>query len=179
MRKKIIFWPKTTSILNNEEGAVIIAALLILVLLTIIGIASNNISNTEVKIATHELIHQQNFYAAEGATGEALDRIDSTGFNPKGDHDWIYKADDQNEFEVFRQTMPYDSTFWDKTMVDPDAIPDESNLQDTRFVVVQRADPELDMDQPVRYHFAIYGRCAPLNRGSTTVEIGFIKPFIF
>ena len=54
MLKKIMFWPKTTSILKNEEGAVIIAALLVLVLLTIIGIASTNISNTEVKIAAHE-----------------------------------------------------------------------------------------------------------------------------
>ena len=59
---------KTTSILNNEDGVVMIAALMVLVLLTIIGIASTNISNTEIRISTHELIHQQNFYRAEGAT---------------------------------------------------------------------------------------------------------------
>jgi len=76
MLKKKIFWPKTTSIFKNEEGVVMIAALLILVLLTIIGIASTNISNTEVKIAVHELIHQQNFYRAEGATLQALDLME-------------------------------------------------------------------------------------------------------
>jgi Tfp pilus assembly protein PilX len=82
MLKKIRIWPKATSILNNEEGAVIIAALMVLVLLTIIGIASTNVSNTEVKIATHELIHQQNLYQAEGATLIALEEMEKL-FNPK------------------------------------------------------------------------------------------------
>ncbi len=99
MLKKIKIWPKATSILNNEGGAVIIAALMVLVLLTIIGIASTNVSNTEVKIATHELIHQQNFYQAEGATLIALEEMEKL-LNPKGDDpSWMWQKTD------------YDSTY--------------------------------------------------------------------
>jgi len=51
----------------NEKGFVIIPTLLILCLLTIIGIASTNISNTELKISTNNLIHHMEFYGADSA----------------------------------------------------------------------------------------------------------------
>ena len=50
---------------KNEEGYIIIAALLILALLTIISVSAINMSTTESKIATNELLYEKAFYAAE------------------------------------------------------------------------------------------------------------------
>ena len=79
MNNHMRFLPQATSILKEEKGVVIITALMILVLLTIIGIASTTVSNTETKIATSEAVYQQNFYQAEGATMEAVERMEKPG----------------------------------------------------------------------------------------------------
>jgi len=50
---------------KNEGGYIIIAALLILALLTIISVSAINMSTTELKIATNELLYEKAFYAAE------------------------------------------------------------------------------------------------------------------
>jgi hypothetical protein len=175
MLKKIIFWPKTTSILNNEDGAVIIAALMVLVLLTIIGIASTNISNTEVKIAGHELIYQQNFYRAEGATLEAVETMEGLADPKTTDPAWLWSS-----LDTFTDDTASDSTLWDGTLVDADATPEPATLADTRFVVISGGIMEgetLDIGSTKIHRYAIYGRCAPPKRGSTTVEIGYLKAF--
>jgi hypothetical protein len=51
--------------MTNEKGSAIIAALMILVLLSIMGIASINLSTTELNISTNYQIAEMNFYAAE------------------------------------------------------------------------------------------------------------------
>ena len=53
MRETLKALQKSVLFMNNEDGSVIIAALLVLVLLTIVGIASTNVSNTEIQIASH------------------------------------------------------------------------------------------------------------------------------
>ena len=50
---------------KNEDGYIIIAAVLILALLTIICVSALNMSTTEMKIATNELLYERTFYAAE------------------------------------------------------------------------------------------------------------------
>jgi len=179
MLKKIIFWPKTTSIFKNEDGAVIIVALLILVLLTIIGIASTNISNTEVKISAHELIHQQNFYRAEGAALQALDIMEKED-NPETVTPplaWMTQTLANSENLVTSGDL-YDSTFWESGS--GDATPEAATFSDTRFVVVSGGIVEgesLDMGSTKIHHYSIYGRCAPPNRGAVTIEVGYLKPF--
>jgi hypothetical protein len=181
MLKKIGIWPKTSSILNNEEGVVIIAALMVLVLLTIIGVASTNVSNTEVKIATHELIYQTNFYRAEGATLEALAAMDSIE-NPETDPP-SYLWRDKDTFD--EQTTPYDSTFWDGSMTGAEVDPVPSSFSDlpyTHYVVVNKGlkwsmnNTDAETDGGI-YEYVIYGHCAPPDRGATTVEIGYLKAF--
>jgi hypothetical protein len=179
MLKKKIFWPKTTSIIKNEEGAVMIAALLILVLLTIIGIASTNISNTEVMIATHELIHQQNFYRAEGATLQALDLMEGEE-NPETVDPplaWLTQTLANSE-NLLTSGDLYNPTFWESGSAD--ATPGASSLSDTRFVVVSGGIVEgesLDMGSTKIHRYGLYGRCAPPNRGAVTVEVGYLKAF--
>jgi hypothetical protein len=179
MLKKILFIPKPTSILKNEEGAVIIAALLILVLLTIIGIASTNISNTEVRIAAHEAIHQQNFYRAEGATLQAIDEMEGMS-NPETEDPplaWMTQTL-ANSQSLLDSGNLYNSTFWDSGS--GDATPAGSTFSDTRYVVVSGGIAEgesLDMGSTKIHGYTIYGRSAPANRGSVTVEVGYLKAF--
>jgi hypothetical protein len=62
--------------INNENGFfTIIASLLILVLLTILGTMALRTSNTELQIATNEIIYQTNFYAAESGIASAPEWI--------------------------------------------------------------------------------------------------------
>lgn len=49
----------------KEDGYIIVSAVLILALLTIICVSALNMSTTEIKIATNELLYEKAFYAAE------------------------------------------------------------------------------------------------------------------
>jgi Tfp pilus assembly protein PilX len=168
------FLPQATSILKEEKGVVIITALMILVLLTIVGIASTTISNTETKIATNEAIYLQSLYNAEGAAQEVFARMKSTGFHPEDtSNNWIWK--DLNTYEA---DMAYDHTFWDGTMTEAKATPDSSILSDAELIVIiDKIDIEAEVGVPVRYYFTILGRCEPPRGGSATVEIGYIEKF--
>jgi hypothetical protein len=179
MRKTIMFWPKTTSILKNEEGAVIIAAMLVLVLLTIIGIASTNISNTEVRISAHELFHQQNFYRAEGATLQAIDRMEDSE-NPETEDpplDWMTQTT-ANSDNLLESGDLFNSTFWKNGS--GDATPEASAFPDTRFVAVAEGIVEgesLDMGSTKIHSYKIVGHSARPNKGSVTIEVGYLKAF--
>jgi len=50
---------------RSQDGYIIIAAVMVLALLTIIAVSALNMSTTEVKIATNELLYEKTFYAAE------------------------------------------------------------------------------------------------------------------
>jgi hypothetical protein len=174
MLKKIQFLPKTTSILNNEDGVVIIAALMVLVLLTIVGIASTNTSNTEIKIAAHELIYQMNFYQAEGATLEAMEAMEGETDPETNPPNYLWE--DTDTFD--KETMPYDPYFWNGSK------PEASALPDTHYVVVSEGPIETGAKNSLSalqdggaFGYTIYGHCEPANRGATTVEIGYIKKF--
>ena len=88
---------------------------------------------------------------------------------------WLWAA-----LDTFTTDTPYDSTFWDGTLVDADAVPQASTLSDTRYSVISGGIVEgesLDMGSTKIHRYAIYGRCAPPKRGSVTVEIGYLKAF--
>ena len=53
---------------SNEEGFALITALMIMLLLTILGIAANRNTVTELQIAGNDRLHKQTFYDADGGT---------------------------------------------------------------------------------------------------------------
>lgn len=175
MNNYLRFLPQTqaAAILKEEKGVVIIAAMMILVLLTIIGIASTNISNTETRISTNAALYQQNFYRAEGATMEAVEEMESLADPKAADPDWLWAA-----LDTFTEDDLYDTTFWGGSM--PEAAPEASALSDTRFAVISEgiaSGSSLDMGSTKVHEYTIYGRCAPPKRGATIVEIGYLKAF--
>jgi hypothetical protein len=182
MNDHLRFLPQATSILKDEKGVVLISALMILVLLTIIGIASTNVSNTETKIATSEAIYQQNLYRAEGATLETVEIMEDPDFNPKIAHDWIYKSATE-----FTEDNLYKPDFWDGKVdlggttgpVGSVALPDTHTSIFVIYegIAYEETGETLELNIPKIHSYAIYGHCQPPNRGATTIEIGYLKPY--
>jgi Tfp pilus assembly protein PilX len=169
MALRMRFLPSPPRVLQNQHGAVLYGVLMVLLLLTIIGIASTKVSNTEVQIATNELIHQQNFYRAEGATmegAELLEAVANPDANPPAWLDNILL----NVTDSKLRTWQFGGS----------PTPRASALTDTELIA--RAEgiakgSSLDVEASKVHGYAIYGRCAPSRRGATTVQIGYLKAF--
>lgn len=110
--------------LQNEDGIVIVLALLIMVLLTIFGIASTNISNTEVKISGYEVSYLGNLYRAEGATMEAVEALENMADPLTEAGGWLETELDAITAEELR-TWQFGGT----------PAPQASVLDDTDFIV--------------------------------------------
>ena len=150
------------------------AAVMILVLLTIIGIASVNVSNTEVRIAGQQSVYLRNFYSAEGATLELVELLANTSDPKTAGLSWL-------ELNIGAVTPAniLDSAFWDSgngsVTPQPSVI-----LADTRFVAVSEGvvtGTSLAMSSTKKHAYTIYGRAAPPNRGETIIQIGFLMAF--
>jgi hypothetical protein len=162
------------SIVGNENGAVLIAALMILVLLTIIGIASTMVSNTEIQISTNELVYQQNFYRAEGATIEAAELLDGLADPKSSPPAWL-----EPDIDQISNTDIHNDAFWISGL--SDTIPQASStLDNTNFVVLSEgivSGTSLGMGSSKVHAYSVFGRSAPPNRGATIIEIGYLKAF--
>jgi hypothetical protein len=79
--------------IKNQNGAVVIVAvMMVLSILTIIGVASNMVSNTELKISVAESVHIANLFAAESGEPVAAERLLDPSFLPESDYgnpDWV------------------------------------------------------------------------------------------
>ncbi len=61
---------------RNQEGFVLVVTLLIMVLLTIIGVAMNRSTTTELQIAGNDKVHKQTFTEADGGTEFAAEVLE-------------------------------------------------------------------------------------------------------
>lgn len=61
---------------TNEDGFVLVTALLIMLVLTVIGIAMNRNTVTELQIAGNDRTHKQSFYEADGGTEFAAEVLE-------------------------------------------------------------------------------------------------------
>ncbi|MGD8961625.1 MAG: hypothetical protein PVF29_15205 [Desulfobacterales bacterium] len=174
MRTQLNFIKNSTSILKNEDGAVLVAAILILVLLTIVGIVSTTISNTEINTAFNEIIYQQNLYRAEGATIEAVDLLDGIADPKSSPPSWL-----EPDLDQITDADINDHTFWQSGL--SGTMPQASStLDDTSFVVVSEglvSGTSLGMGSAKVHSYSVFGRSAPPNRGATIIEIGYLKAF--
>lgn len=155
--------------LKSEDGIVIVLALLILVLLTIVGIASVNISNTEVKISGYEVSYLGNLYRAEGATMEAVEELENMADPLSEAGPWLETELDSITDEALR-TWQFGAT----------PAPEASVLDLASFIVASRgiaAGSSLDMGSSTVHSFTIYGHSAPARQGAATVQIGYLKAF--
>ena len=62
-------------ILKNEQGSAIVIAMLTLMVVTIIGVSSSNKTASELQVVRNDGIYKHNFYLAEGAAQEGIQRL--------------------------------------------------------------------------------------------------------
>ena len=175
MHKQTQLFQKATNVLKNEDGIVVVAALLILVLLTIMGISANRISNTEVQISVNELIYQQHLYRAEGATMEAVELLETISDPKAAGLPWL-----ETVLDLVHPDDIQDRHFWESpnpavamTLVEP-------GLADVKYIAVSEgiaSGSSLDIGSSKVHQYAIYGRSAQPNRGTTVVQVGYLKAF--
>jgi len=174
MSKQKKHWQKSVSMLKNEEGAVIVAAIMILVFLTIIGIASIRVSNTEVQISGNELRYQQHLYRAEGATMEAVEALALSSDPKDGSLVWLETAIDsvtENEIKAWQfGSSPNPAS----SVLDTPGLADVSYMAVSEGVV---SGSSLDMGSSKVHGYTIYGRSSLPDKGTTVVEIGYLKAF--
>jgi len=156
--------------LKNEQGYfLIISTLMLLALLTIISIAASKTARTEVQIAGNDATYQRNFYLAEGAAMEAVDRLQNDS-NPRG-----------LGFVVPGIKTIDDSTYmdyWDQDPGGQKGIAAHDAEGDTRFVVGYQGTPtgySLGIGKPRIHEFVVYGRTE--KQGVTTIKVGYRKAF--
>lgn len=65
-------------LLKNEDGAILVIALVLLALLSLLGIAATNTATLEIQIAANDRTYKQNFYMAEAALREAMQRLENS-----------------------------------------------------------------------------------------------------
>jgi len=163
------FWPSTSRVCQNQQGAVLYGVLLVLLLLTIIGVASTKVSNTEVQISTNEIIYQQNFYRAEGACMEAAELLEAVADPSTALPTWLANVPN-NVTDTMIRTWQFGGS----------PAPRTSVLIDTSLVALSEGivrGSSLDIESSKVHGYAIYGRSAPLRKGATTIGIGYMKAF--
>ena len=170
MALRVRFWPSTPRVCQNQHGAVLGGVLMVLLLLTIIGIASIKVSNTEVQVSTNEIIYQQNFYRAEGATMEGAELLEAIPDPSLSTATWLNKVVNEVTDTKIR-TWEFGGSL----------VPQVSaTLADTTLIALSEGivkGSSLDVEASKVHGYAIYGRSAPAPRGATTVQIGYLKAF--
>jgi len=139
--------------------------LMVLTLLTIVGLASIRIAETEIEIAGTELLYQRNFYLAEGAAMEAARWMDINTFTPSTGPTWM----EMTPGAINAGTI---DAFWaanaQTCAIDADAS----------FIAAYEgisSGSSLDVDKTTLHEFSIYGRSQ--KRGLTEIRIGYRKAF--
>jgi hypothetical protein len=156
--------------LNNERGYfLIIATMMLLALLTIISVAASHTARTEIQIAGNDTVYQRNFYMAEGATMEAVDRLQNES-NPRG-----------LGFVVPGLKAIDDLTYiahWDQDPGGQNGIATGDATGYTRFIAGYQGTPagySLGLGKPRVHEFVVYGRTE--KQGVTAIKVGYRKVF--
>jgi Tfp pilus assembly protein PilX len=154
--------------LRNEDGYfLILATLMILTLLTILGIAASRTANTEIAVASNEIVYQRNFYLAEGAAIEAIDRLVNAIDLKDNPPPWY----DTNIGALNDSTV---ESYWGIAGVAGSLDP----TGNTRYVAGMdyiALGSSMDMDKPKAYAIAVYGLCK--TGGNAFIKVGYRKTF--
>jgi Tfp pilus assembly protein PilX len=162
--------------IKKDDGAImIIITLMLLALLTIISIAASKTANTEIRIAGNEYLYQNNFYCAEGAAIETVDRMEALKNVDIDEIDWLMNESDK----VGRDTYLFG--YWTNAdREDGDANPTSASVcaEHTQFMAVHHgvlAGSSLDMSKPTKHIYSIYGQSR--YRGMVLIKVGYAKAF--
>ncbi len=152
-----------------------VIALLIMAILTILGISAINQSNIDLMIARNEREYKQNFFRAEGAMNEAIQRIDNADADdllPESTTlDWL------NDDSVWPGTAIRNPTNWNAGNSEP-AVVDLNNARYAVRTAGLAGGASLDITAPSQlYEFEIHGQYFLANAGWSQIVVGYRKRF--
>ena len=160
--------------LANEEGSIMVITLLVMAILTVLGISAINQSNIDMLISGNERQYKQNFFRAEGAANEAVQRVDNAaGDDLMPENDAFNWLQDENDWPTGSIENPVNWNDANSTvsLMDPN----------TRFAVVMTGvagGASLDITAPSQlFEFEIHGRYLRNNVGWSQVALGYRKRF--
>lgn len=118
---------------RNEEGFVMIASLLILLVLTLLGIAVNQNSETEWRIAMNDRMQKDSFYRADAASELAAEVLEQSiaclGF-PNSETGKVLGGDNNDSINPYNVYIePHSEGFWRYYAPDGVSIPSDTNRQ--------------------------------------------------
>jgi hypothetical protein len=167
--------------LENEEGAAILISLMVLMIVTIIGVSSSSKTTTELQIVRNDGVYKQNFYQAEGAAHEVIQRIweqaqeDTYPLENRSLLPWLNNIADVDADNDDRIDMIASSFVWDYDGADNDDNADVSSLPDTIMSAVDEGicdDCSLEMTGTNVHDFALFG-VSQFNGGRAVIQIGW------
>jgi hypothetical protein len=165
---------KLSAFVNNENGSALVISVLILMLLTFLGIAATNTTSIETYIAGNEKIYKQNFYMAEGAMQEAIQRIENETIADQlrgttSSYIWLNTCSELKD------------TNWDNdgqsgtVSSGASALGSRFEVFDGGIVRGSKAS-SIKITSSSVHEYAVYGRSTS-NNGQVVVEAGFKKRF--
>ncbi len=164
----------TTLILSNQKGSTLLLVVMILLLVTLIGTLATNNSNIEIKIAGNYKAIKQDFYRADAATMEAVQRVqNSTKLNLRN-----RVASWMNDDAV--NMTDFDNWDFDDIGGDDNAVVSGVDPNTVYSVVDNGATGNTDIsidNEPVMRDLTIYGVHNNPRGGQTFIEMGYKKKF--
>ncbi len=175
-------------LLKNQDGSIILIAMMVMMVITLIGLASLNSTDTDLKISQNDRCYKQNLYRAEAAALEAgviMNRDTDPKNNLKSDSPIFEFLSDGDSFNprVNLDQWVYDtgSTNARYTVVHPDpATLEKPYSKVPGFTAVFRGianGESLDMSKPTQlWEYSIYGRSEQCN-GIVVIEMGYRRRY--
>jgi Tfp pilus assembly protein PilX len=164
---------------SNERGNVLIYTLLLLVLLTIIGLSAAQTASVDIQVSGNYMIHKKNFYKAEGAAMDAIQRMEGVDLDSVAPG-WISIPTTETETNSFLSETSADSKWLTGSVFTGGAQAEESYIDTdhTKFVVLSEGvihtGESLDMTKSKIYQYKVFGRCEEY-RGKSIIEVGYRK----
>jgi hypothetical protein len=164
-----------TCIKNDQGATMIILTLMLLALLTIISIAASKTANVEIRIAGNEYLYQNNFYCAEGAAIETVDRMEALESVYDDEIDWLMNESDKvaSDTDLFGYWTDEDREDGDANPASASVCADFTQLMAVHHGVLSGS--SLDMSKPTKHIYSIYGQSR--DRGTVMIKVGYAKAF--
>jgi Tfp pilus assembly protein PilX len=159
------------SLIREDDGSIIIIVLVILMLVTIMGISSTTTSTIELQIAANEKKYKENFYTAEAATMEALQRMDAADSE---------RMKLNNAPSTLAWMMPGEVDLTDSSAVAAATVASDTD-DGSRYYAINRGvttGTSLGMTGSSRlYTFEVHGFMDEGTGGSSHIEVGYKRRF--
>ncbi len=187
MNRHVFIKKSMVAAVDNEQGTAIVAALLILLLLTFVAIMATDTTTTEKAIVRSDSVFERNFYRAESAALEGIQKLANESSPQEllaplittdaNNANLLRAADSQDpDNDVANLDISGDSEVDKNDFLETSQIDSDNS---TYRAVVQKpiqSGNSLGMESSRLYDYVAYGYSEG-NRGRAMVKIGFKKRF--